>query len=151
MSFTTPAGTYGGRKPSGPLVRFFSKMASGRVRKSGRTMGMDALVLTTIGRTSGQERVTPVAWFPAPGGGWLIAASANGAAQNPAWYLNLAAHPDRVTIDVSGRKVAVTAEELHGPERDEAWRQIVAAAPRFAGYETKTDRRIPVIRLRERG
>src|SRR4051794_33588206 len=111
---------------------------------------MNALVLTTIGRTSGEERATPVAWFPATGGGWLVVASANGAAKNPAWYLNLAAHPDRATIEVSGRKVAVTAEELHGAERDEAWRQIVAAAPRFAGYEKKTDRQIPVIRLTER-
>ena len=150
MSFTTPAGTYGARKPSGPVVRWFSKLASGRVRKRGTAMGMNALVLTTIGRTSGEERVTPVAWFPAPGGGWLVVASANGAAKNPAWYFNMAAHPDRVTIDVSGRTIPVTAEELHGAERDEAWRQITTAVPRFAGYETKTDRLIPVIRLRER-
>jgi F420H(2)-dependent quinone reductase len=43
--------------------------------------------------------------------------------------------------------VAVTAEQLHGAEREEAWQQVTAAAPRFAGYQTKTDRELPVIRL----
>jgi hypothetical protein len=43
--------------------------------------------------------------------------------------------------------VAVTAEQLHGAERAEAWQQIVNAAPRFAGYQQKTDRELPIIRL----
>jgi hypothetical protein len=47
-------------------------------------------------------------------------ASAAGAARNPAWYHNLAAHPDQVWIETAGRKAAVTAEQLHGAERDEA-------------------------------
>jgi deazaflavin-dependent oxidoreductase (nitroreductase family) len=51
---------------------------------------------------------------------WLIVASAAGAARNPAWYYNLAAHPDQVWIETAGRKAAVTAEQLHGAERDEA-------------------------------
>lgn len=48
---------------------------------------------------------------------------------------------------MGGPKVAVTAEELHGAERDEAWRQIIAAAPRFASYQKATDRQLPIIRL----
>jgi len=118
-----------------------------RVRKSGRAAGFNALVLTTVGRRTGVERSTPVGWFPGPGGSLLIVASAAGAAKNPAWYHNLAAHPDRVRIETAGRTTAVTAEELHGPERDEAWRQITTAAPRFGQYQVKTDREIPVIRL----
>jgi F420H(2)-dependent quinone reductase len=47
-------------------------------------------------------------------------ASAAGAARNPAWYYNLAAHPDQVWIETASRKAAVTAEQLHGAERDEA-------------------------------
>ena len=45
------------------------------------------------------------------------------------------------------RKIAVTAEQLHGDEREEAWQQITAAVPRFAKYQQKTDRELPVIRL----
>jgi deazaflavin-dependent oxidoreductase (nitroreductase family) len=74
-------------------------------------------------------------------------ASANGATKNPAWYYNLAANPDRTRIEVDGRKIAVTPEQLHGKERDEAWQQIITAAPRFAKYEQKTDRDLPIIRL----
>jgi F420H(2)-dependent quinone reductase len=32
-------------------------------------------------------------------------------------------------------------------ERAEAWQQIAAAAPRFAQYQRKTDRELPIIRL----
>jgi hypothetical protein len=36
------------------------------------------------------------------------------------------------------------------PDRDQAWQQIIATAPRFAQYEQKTDRELPVIRLMPR-
>jgi len=78
---------------------------------------------------------------------WLVVASAGGAAHHPAWYHNIAAHPDNVQIEVDGRRIHVTAEQLHGAERAEAWRQIAAASPRFAQYQDKTDRELPVIRL----
>ena len=85
-----------------------------------------------------------------PDGSWLIVAAANGAARNPAWYHNLAAHPDKVQIEVGGRRIGVTAEQLHGMERAQAWQQISTAAPRFAQYQHKTDRELPVIRLAPR-
>jgi deazaflavin-dependent oxidoreductase (nitroreductase family) len=134
MSFDTPAGTRGGRQPgSGGAV--------------GRWMQKRVMNRTTIGRKSGAERQTPVGWFPGQDGSWLIVASAAGGPRNPAWYYNLAAHPDNVQIELPDRKLAVTAEQLHGAEREEAWRQITAAAPRFATYQQKTDRLLPVIRL----
>ena len=147
MSFDTPAGTRGRRQP-GSAARWFNKWTMKRIRrKGGKFMGMNALVLTTIGRKSEVERQTPVGWFPGQNDSWLIVASAAGAAGNPAWYNNLAAHPDQVWIEMGGRKVAVTAEQLHGSERDEAWRQITAAAPRFAAYQKATDRELPIICL----
>lgn len=77
-------------------------------------------------------------------------ASAAGAAKNPDWYHNLAAHPDRVRIEMAGRKLDVIAEQLHGAEREEAWRRIATASPQFGRYQEKTDRELPVIRLRPR-
>jgi deazaflavin-dependent oxidoreductase (nitroreductase family) len=71
----------------------------------------------------------------------------SGLGGNPAWYYNIAAHPDRVQIELDGRKIPVVAEQLHGAERDQAWQQITTTAPRFAQYEQKTDRELPVIRL----
>jgi deazaflavin-dependent oxidoreductase (nitroreductase family) len=151
MSFDTAAGTRGGRQPGGFAFRLGNKVMAGRIRKGGaKFLGFNALVLTTVGRKTGAERVTPVGYFPGPDGSWLIVASAAGAQGNPAWYYNLAAHPDQVQIEVNGRKIPVTAEQLHGTDREQAWQQIVAATPRFAGYQQKTDREIPVIRLTPR-
>ena len=151
MTFDTTAGTRGGRQPAGFAARLGNKVMAGRVRKGkAKFLGFNALVLTTVGAKTGGERATPVGWFPGPDGSWLIVASAAGATGNPAWYHNLAAHADRVQIEVDGRKVPVTAEQLHGTERAQAWQQVVTAAPRFAKYQQKTDREIPVIRLTPR-
>lgn len=150
--FDTPAGTRGSRQPSGQVQRWADKLMARRfVRKVFSTFfRFDALVLTTIGRKSGTERTTVVCWFPGRDGSWLIVAAAGGTACNPAWYYNIAAHPDQVRIEIDGRTVAVTAEQLHGAERAEAWQQITAAAHRFARFQQKTDRELPVIRLRRR-
>jgi deazaflavin-dependent oxidoreductase (nitroreductase family) len=153
MGFDTPDGTRGARQPrAGLMQRWVNKMAAGQIRRTGKMpgMGFTALVLTTRGRRSGRERTNPVGWFPGGEGSWLIVASAAGAPRNPAWYHNIAAHPDQVKIEVNGRTIPVTAEQLHGAERDEAWRQITTAVPRFAGYQQKTDRELPVIRLTSR-
>jgi deazaflavin-dependent oxidoreductase (nitroreductase family) len=148
MSFDTRPGTRGARQPSGRFALWFNKLAARRIRrKGGRIMGFDALILTTTGRRSGLERTSPVGWFPGQDGSRLIVASAAGAPGNPAWYYNIAAHPGKVQIEVGGRTLAVTAEQLHGTERAQAWEQITAAAPRFAQYQDKTDRELPIIRL----
>jgi len=130
-------------------MRWMNGLMARRIgrRGGGKFMGFDALVLRTIGRKSGVERTTPVGWFPAADGSRLIVASAAGAPRNPVWYYNLAANPDQVRIDVNGETIEVRAEQLHGAERAEAWQQIITAAPRFAEYQTKTDRELPVIRL----
>lgn len=152
MSFNTPNGTHGATQPrAGRLMRWFNGWNMKRIRqKGGKVMGMDALVLTTVGRKSGAERSSPVAYFPDGNDAWLVVASANGAANNPAWYYNIAAHPDQVRVELAGRKVAVAAEQLHGQAREDAWRRIKKELPRFAKYEQKTDRELPVIRLQAR-
>ena len=149
MSFDTPDGTRGGRQPDGPLLRLVNKLAVRRVSRKGKMFGarFDALVLVTVGRRSGEERKSPLGWFPGKDDSWVIVAAAAGAPKNPAWYRNLAAHPDRVRIEIPGRAVPVTPEQLHGAEREEAWQKITAAAPQFAKYQEKTDRELPVIRL----
>jgi deazaflavin-dependent oxidoreductase (nitroreductase family) len=153
MSFDTRNGTRGARQPrAGRLMRWVNERATSRIRrKGGKFMGFNALILTTIGAKSGTERSNPVGWFPAgDNNSWLIVASAAGAPKNPAWYYNIAAHPDKIQIEIAGRKIPVTATQLHGPERQEAWSQITTAAPRFAQYQTKTDRELPIIRLTTR-
>lgn len=151
MSFTTRNGTTGARQPGGRLLRVMNRLITKRIRKGGKLMGgTDGLVLTTIGAKSGQLRSTPLVWFPGADGGWLIVASAAGAPRNPAWYYNIAAHPDRVQIEVGGRTIPVTATQLHGAERQTAWRAITSASARFTKYQQQTDRELPIILLTER-
>jgi deazaflavin-dependent oxidoreductase (nitroreductase family) len=152
VSFSTRAGTRGARsRGSAGRVSLWVRhwMSSQHRRKGGRFMGMDVLFLTTIGKTTGARRETPVAWFPDGQDAWLIVASAAGAARNPQWYANIAAHPDQVWIELprQQRTVRVTAEQLEGGLRQEAWQKIIQAQPRYAKYQNKTDRIFPVIRL----
>ena len=95
-------------------MRWVNGFAARRISRKGKMPGMrfDALVLTTIGRRTGEERRSPLGWFPGPDGSFLIVAAAAGAPKNPAWYYNLAAHPDRVRVELPGRDVAVTAHSF---------------------------------------
>ena len=146
----TPGGTRGGRGAgnSNAVTRFITRMMTSWHRRSGdKFMGMNLLYLTTIGAKSGQKRQTPVSRFPDGDDAWLVVASAGGAAGHPAWYHNIAAHPDQVWIEFGGQQLPVTAEQLDPDARAQAWQRITAAQPRYAGYEQKTDRTIPIIRL----
>jgi deazaflavin-dependent oxidoreductase (nitroreductase family) len=145
MAFDTPNGTRGSRQPGrNRFERWANQRMADRIRRKGLR---GRLVLVTVGKKSGLERMTPVQWFPGGGDAKLIVASAAGGPRNPAWYHNLAANPDRARIEFARRRIDVTAEQLHGAERDEAWRQITTRSRGFARYEKTTDREIPVIRL----
>jgi deazaflavin-dependent oxidoreductase (nitroreductase family) len=65
--------------------------------------------------------------------------------RRPAWYYNVVAHPERVSVEYGGRTRPVTVVQLAGDERTEAWKHIVAQSPQFGGYESKTDRELPVL------
>ncbi|WP_152366023.1 nitroreductase/quinone reductase family protein [Microlunatus speluncae] len=152
MSFDTVNGTRGARQPkAGRLLGWVNRRVVNRIRrKGGGFLGLQTLVLVTVGRKSGAERMTPVGWFPGPDDSWLIVASAAGAPNNPAWYYNLAARPGQVQIELGGGRIPVTADQLAGAERDRAWLEITTAVPRFAQYQEQTDRDLPVIRLTRR-
>jgi deazaflavin-dependent oxidoreductase (nitroreductase family) len=120
----------------------------GRVVQSGG-FGKSLVLLHTIGARSGIARVNPVL-ARRDGQDWLISASAAGAPQHPAWFVNLRAEPD-VAIETDDGLVEVTAEELTGDEYDRAWRGFTSQSPAFAEYQRRTGgRRIPVVRLRRR-
>ena len=146
----TPKGTRGARVPSssGRFSRWIGRQMSKRIRrKGGKFRGMDVLFLTTVGAKTGERRETPVAWFPDGDQAWLIVASLGGSARNPGWYHNLAAHPDQVWIEIGDRTLRVVPEQLEGNRRDEGWQRIITAQHRYANYQEKTDRVLPVIRL----
>lgn len=145
----TPAGTRGVNMPGGPAKKFFVwLMVTSHRLGVGRQMdGKPVVLLTTRGAQSGQLRTAPVMCFEQDEGRWLVVASAAGAVRHPAWYVNMARNPNDVWVEVHGQKRKVAPTSLRGAQRDEAWRSIIAAAPRFSGYQEKTDREIPVVLL----
>jgi deazaflavin-dependent oxidoreductase (nitroreductase family) len=147
----TPNGTRGVKMPiPNRLMALFNQIPVGLQRLSRGRMKMHGeplLLLITIGARTGDPRTSLVAQFPESDGSILIAASFGGAAKHPAWYFNLAKHPDQVFIERNDRRVRVQPKSLSGEERDRAWGRIVGIAPGFAEYQRKTDREIPVIRL----
>jgi deazaflavin-dependent oxidoreductase (nitroreductase family) len=144
----TPSGTRGSKARSNAFARFVGRMMLQLHRRSGdRFMGMDLLYLTTVGARTGIKRQTALARFPDDDGNWLVVASSAGSASNPGWYLNIVAHPDQVWIEVAGQQLRVTPQQLEGDRREQAWRRVVASQARYAGYQRKTDRVLPVLRL----
>jgi deazaflavin-dependent oxidoreductase (nitroreductase family) len=142
------AGSRGARTPPHVISRLMTPLMVRIHRWSGdRVRGLDLLYLTTVGARSGKQRTNPVARFDDGQGGWIIVASANGAAQHPGWYHNLAAHPDSVWVEVAGTRHHVTVEQLAGEQREQAWEGVVTRAPNFNTYLDKTDRELPVLRL----
>ena len=103
MSFQkSPGGTRGARiPPSNGVTRALNRVAMSWHRWSGdKFQGQDLLYLTTVGAKTGQKRQSTVARFPDGEDAWLVVASAGGSAHHPAWYHNIAAHPDQVRIRV---------------------------------------------------
>jgi deazaflavin-dependent oxidoreductase (nitroreductase family) len=149
----TPGGTRGWEPPRlpRPLMRAMLGLSVFLFHRFGdrmRVMGRPVLLLTTVGAKSGKVRRTILCWFPDGDDSWLVVASAAGSARHPAWYVNLARHPDQAAIGIGRRQVKVEPRSLRGAERAEAWGRIVALAPGYAAYQAKTDREIPVVRLR---
>ena len=80
----------------------------------------------------------------------ILIASYGGGPTNPAWYYNLKANPDVVVRDRA--KVVWCRAEVVGPEeRVSLWPKVVADSPWYGEYQTRTDRQIPLVRLRETG
>jgi deazaflavin-dependent oxidoreductase (nitroreductase family) len=107
--------------------------------------GATLLLLHTTGAKSGKKRINPVMTFDFDGK-LLIVGSYAGADVDPAWLHNLRAHPD-AHIEIGTDAYDVRARELPADERDAVYPRIVEQAPGFGGYQSKTDRIIPVIEL----
>lgn len=112
----------------------------------GRAGGMTVVKLTTVGRKSGEERVTMLTSPLVEGDMVVLVASFRGGPHHPAWFLNLRDRP-RVRAMRRGRDLEMEATILAGDERAELWSRVVALEPRYAEYQTRTEREIPLIVL----
>ena len=126
--------------------RFLQKVTRGRYTILD-IAGLPNLSLTVLGRKSGIPRTTPLLCVPHEGG-WLIAGSYFGGPKMPLWVGNLRAANGEAKVEFDKQKFPVSARELADPERAEAWAHMLKTWPNYAKYEQRTDRLIPVFRLR---
>jgi deazaflavin-dependent oxidoreductase (nitroreductase family) len=128
-----------------------NKTMSALYRKSnGRIMGkakagIPVLILTVKGRKSGVEHPVPVAYFEHDGS-YVVIGSAGGAKAEPQWTKNLLA-AGKAKVQVRDQTFDVTARFADGEDREALWREIVARAPGYADYETKSGRTLAVVVL----
>ena len=109
--------------------------------------GFPTVVLTTTGRKSGDLRRNALI-YGKDGDDFILIASYGGRPTHPLWYLNLVADPS-VTIQERADVVNGVAETVpEGEERDRLWDKMVSIFPPYAEYQAKTERRIPVVRVR---
>ena len=110
--------------------------------------GTTILLLTTTGRSSGEQRTTPLI-HRTDDGRWVIVASKGGAPENPGWFENLSADPN-ATIEVPGETVPVRASTATGDERARLWSLMSEVWPAYDEYQARTEREIPVVVLERR-
>lgn len=107
--------------------------------------GVFTLLLTTIGRTSGQPRRTALIYQP-HGDAYVVVASNGGSVGHPAWYRNLLAE-NRAEVQVGPDVFTAKARTATGDERARLWELMTEVWPDYDNYAKKTDREIPVVVL----
>lgn len=115
-------------------------------------VGMEHLLLQTVGRRSGNAHKVALPFWRDSGGQRVVVASFGGAPTDPAWFLNVSdrtANPD-VLVRVQGGQFRSEPEILGGDDYDRTWTGLVADRPWYDDYTVKAGgRRIPLVRLPE--
>jgi deazaflavin-dependent oxidoreductase (nitroreductase family) len=111
-----------------------------------RMIGVPSLILRTTGRRSGRRRPS-VLIYARDGGDFALVASNHGLDRPPAWQLNIEADP-AVEVQVARRRASGRARVVPPgtPEHARLWALVNANnRGRYAGYQRRTERPIPVV------
>jgi F420H(2)-dependent quinone reductase len=129
----------------------------GLVRASGRRMGLwaprpgrwGALRLTTRGRHTGERRRVMVGYYE--DGRNLVSMAMNGwGAAEPAWWLNLQAHPEAIVELAGGIRREVLGRAATGAERERLWQRWHEFDKNLEGYAARRPRETAVVVLEPR-
>ncbi len=143
-----------GQYEPSPLEKVRNQVAlyertGGREGNTSNTGPFPVVIVSTRGSRSGRIRKNPLVRVE-HGGSYALVASYGGADKHPTWYYNLKAHPDQVTVQDGPEPWDGVAREVTGEERALWWERAVAAFPRYAEHQGRTDREIPVFVVERR-
>ena len=109
------------------------------------TQGGPTLLLTTTGRKSGKEIITPVNYMQR-GDDMIVVGSIAGLSMHPNWALNLD-KTRRGQVQLKARKWSVNARKVTGAERSQLWPSLVAHFPLWGHFQKYCDREFMVFIL----
>jgi F420H(2)-dependent quinone reductase len=108
-----------------------------------------ALRLTTTGRRSGEPRSVILGYYE--DGPNLVSMAMNGwGAAEPAWWLNLQAHPEAVVELADGIKREVFGRAAMGGERERLWQRWRELDKKLDEYAARRPRKTAVVVLEPR-
>jgi deazaflavin-dependent oxidoreductase (nitroreductase family) len=105
--------------------------------------GAPILLFTSTGRKSGLPRTIAIIYTQV-GDKYVIIASKGGSPTHPKWYLNIEDDPN-VEFQIKGDKFKARARTAESPEREQLWAEAIKTWPNYDIYQSRTERRIPVV------
>jgi deazaflavin-dependent oxidoreductase (nitroreductase family) len=107
------------------------------------------MLLTTTGRKSGKRREAILGYFQ--DGPNLVTLAMNGwGAPEPAWWLNLQAHPE-ATVRTKEGDLPIRGRAAEGAERERLWTAWQTLGDDVDGYATRRPTETAVVVLEPRG
>lgn len=149
------SGTDGPRLPPRWFIRFFWQVHRRVVRWSGARIGLwrpkpdgwGAMQVHAVGRRSGRAR--PVILGYLVDGDDLVTMAMNGwGGPEPAWWLNVQAHPEVLVDTRDARGRPMTAHAATGAERDRLWARWQEVDDDLDAYAARRPRETAVVVFR---
>lgn len=109
------------------------------------TQGAPVIVLTTVGRKTGNDVATCVNYM-VDGDDLIVVGSFAGFRDSPHWVLNLEQTPT-ATVEMRDRTWAVAARLITGDERRELWPQLIDYFPLWGHFQKYCRREFKVFVL----
>ena len=117
-----------------------------------RMLGVPCLLLRTTGRRTGKSRTSALV-YARDGADYVVVASLGGSDHPPAWLHNVRADP-HVGVQVARERFPAVATVVDRGEEDypRLWRAVNDVnRGRYDGYQARTSRPIPLVRLTPAG
>lgn len=110
-----------------------------------RLARVPALMLTTVGRRTGQKRTTPLLYVR-DATRFIVAGTNWGQAKEPDWALNLLANP-KAWVQVGRERGVYRARVASEEEEQRLWPELQKIWPAYETYRERSSRKVNVFVL----
>jgi deazaflavin-dependent oxidoreductase (nitroreductase family) len=142
----TRPGSWFTRSAITPVDDWLMRISRGRLSIVGSS-ALRVLVLSTVGRKSGEQRKSALTYIR-DDDRLLLLGSNFGQIHHPAWSLNLLAHPD-ASVTIGGTEIPVRATMLTGEERERAFGHFLTLKL-YRQYDARAGRELRLFALTKR-